>query len=88
MEDQPQTCIVIKDEPDSTPTTTTSTSLTVSLKSILTEVAHADAAANQLCRRMRPLLDQNGIATFKKHHAVHVLATDAQRVKELGETLV
>lgn len=60
---------------------------TVSLKSILTEVVHSDAA-NQLCRRVRPLLDQMGIVTFKKHQAIHVLRADAQRVKELGAGLV
>ena len=39
--------------------------------------------SNQLCRRMRP--EQHGIATFNKHHAVHELAVDEHRVKELGE---
>ncbi len=62
-------------------------SATVSLKSVLTEVVHSDAA-NQLCRRVRPLLDQLGITTFKKHQAIHILRADAQRVKELGAGLV
>ena len=61
---------------------------TVSLKSILTDVVHADAAANQLCRRVRPLLEQQGIVTFKKHQAVHVLRADAERVRDICESLV
>jgi hypothetical protein len=62
-------------------------SVTVSLKSVLTEVVHADAA-NQLCRRVRPLLEQLGITTFKKHQAIHILKADAQRVKDLGAGLM
>lgn len=61
--------------------------VTVSLKSILTEVVQADAAANQLCRKVRPLLEQNGIVTFKKHQAIHVLRADAQKVKDLATSL-
>ena len=62
---------------------------TVSLKSILTDVVQAaDAAANQLCRRVRPLLERHGIVTFKKHQAVHVLRVDVEKVRELCESLV
>ena len=61
--------------------------VTVSLKSVLTEVVPPDVA-NQLCRRVRPLLDQIGIVTFKKHQAIHVLKADAQRVKDLGAGLM
>ena len=61
--------------------------VTVSLKSVLAEVVHSDAA-NQLCRRVRPFLDQRGIVTFKKHHALHILKADAERVKELGAGLM
>ncbi len=67
---------------------TTPSGATVSLKSILAEVVQADAAANQLCRRVRPLLERHGIVTFKKHQAVHVLRADAERVKDLGAGLV
>jgi len=80
-------CVVVKDE-EAVPAIVLPNGPTVSLKSVLTEVVRADAAANQLCRRVRPLLEQQGIATFKKHHAVHVLRTDAERVKELGARLV
>ena len=73
--------ITVKDEPKEPP------AVTVSLKSVLTEVVHSDAA-NQLCRRVRPFLDQMGIVTFKKHHALHILKADAQRVKELGAGLM
>ena len=63
--------------------------LTVSLKSVLADVLmDSDAAINSLCRRVRPLLEQHGIATFKKHQAVHVLRADAQRVRDLGLGLV
>lgn len=56
---------------------------TISLKSILAEVAQTDAV-NQLCRCVRPLLEKEGIATFKKHQAIHVLRDDVQRVRDLG----
>jgi len=63
--------------------------LTVSLKSVLTDIAmDSDAAINSLCRRVRPLLEQHGITTFKKHQAVHVLRADAQRVRDLGAGLI
>jgi hypothetical protein len=61
--------------------------VTVSLKSVLTDVVHSDAI-NQLCRRVRPMLEQHGIPTFKKHQAVHVLRVDAQRVRDLGSGLM
>ena len=61
--------------------------VTVSLKSILTEVVNSDAV-NQLCRRVRPVLERHGIVTFKKHQAIHVLRTDAQRIKDLGVGLI
>ena len=60
-----------------------SSSVTVSLKQVLTDVVHSDAI-NQLCRRVRPMLEQHGIVTFKKHQAIHVLKADAQRVRDLG----
>jgi hypothetical protein len=62
--------------------------LTVSLKSVLADVIDSDTAVNSLCRRVRPMLEQHGIATFKKHQAVHVLRADAQRVRDLGLGLI
>ena len=56
---------------------------TVSLKSVLSDLAH-DSAVNQLCRRVRPVLEQYGISTFRKHQAIHVLKGDAQRVRQMG----
>jgi len=82
--------IWIKDETPTAPTdgeASATGGVTVSLKSILTEVVQADAAANQLCRKVRPLLEQNGIVTFKKHQAIHVLRADAQKVKDLATSL-
>ena len=64
-----------------------SSSITISLKSVLTDVVHSDAI-NQLCRRVRPMLEQNGIVTFKKHQAIHILKADAQRVRDLGAGLM
>jgi len=61
-------------------------SSTVSLKSILVDYIHPDAV-NQLCRRVRPLLEQNGIFTSKKHQALHVLQSDVQRVRDLSAGL-
>jgi hypothetical protein len=61
-------------------------SSTVSLKSILVDYIHPDAV-NQLCRRVRPLLEQNGIFTCKKHQALHVLQSDVQRVRDLSAGL-
>jgi hypothetical protein len=58
--------------------------VTVSLKSVLTDIVDSDTAINTLCRRVRPMLDHHGIATFKKHQAVHVLRADAPRIRELG----
>ena len=69
------------------PTNPPQSTTTVSLKSVLTEVVQSQAI-NQLCRRVRPLLEQNGIVTFKKHQAIHVLQADAQRVRDLGMGLV
>lgn len=60
---------------------------TVSLKSVLTDVVQSDAI-NQLCRRVRPMLEPLGIPTYKKHQAVHILAADAQRVRDLGAGLI
>jgi hypothetical protein len=34
------------------------------------------------------MLEQHGIATFKKHQAVHVLRADSQRVRDLGLGLI
>jgi len=65
-----------------------SNNVTVSLKSVLNDILHSEAAINSLCRRVRPMLEQHGIPTFKKHQAVHVLRVDAQRVRELGAGLV
>jgi hypothetical protein len=62
--------------------------LTVSLKSVLADVIDSDTAVNSLCRRVRPMLEQHGIATFKKHQAVHVLRVDTQRVRGLGLGLI
>ena len=69
------------------PTNPPQSTTTVSLKSVLTEVVQSQAI-NQQCRRVRPLLEQNGIVTFKKHQAIHVLQADAQRVRDLGMGLV
>ena len=62
--------------------------ITVSLKSVLNDIIDSDAAINSLCRRVRPMLEQHGIPTFKKHQAVHVLRADAQRVRDLGSGLI
>ena len=62
--------------------------VTVSLKSVLSDIINSDTAINSLCRRVRPLLDQQGILTFKKHQAVHVLRVDANRIRELGTGLI
>jgi hypothetical protein len=67
-------------------------SRTVSLKSVLADVApdlpEREATLNALCRRVRPLLERRGITTFKKHQTVHVLRSDAQRVLDLSAGLV
>lgn len=60
---------------------------TVSLKSILVESIQPNAV-NQLCRKIRPLLEQNGIFTCKKHQALHVLQSDVQRVRDLSAGLI
>lgn len=62
--------------------------VTVSLKSVLNDIIQSDTVINSLCRRVRPVLEQHGIPTFKKHQAVHVLRVDAQRVRDLGSGLV
>jgi hypothetical protein len=59
---------------------------TVSLKSVLSELAQ-DSAVNQLCRRVRPVLEQLGVITFRKHQAIHVLRADAHRVREIGASV-
>ena len=59
---------------------------TVSLKSILVDSIQPDAV-NQLCRKIRPLLERHGIFTCKKHQAVHVLQCDVQRVRDLSAGL-
>ena len=60
---------------------------TVSLKSVLMNALHPEEV-NAFCRRVRPLLDRHGIATFKKHQAVHVLQSDTQRVLDLSAGLM
>ena len=60
---------------------------TVSLKSILADAARSEGV-NQLCRRVKPVLDASGVVTLKKHNAVHVLRADAQRVLDLALGLI
>ena len=60
---------------------------TVSLKSVLSDLAQ-DNAVNQLCRRVRPVLEQYGISVFRKHQAIHVLKADAPRVRQMGVGLL
>lgn len=55
---------------------------------MLIELVEQDAAANRLCRRVRPLLEQAGIATFKKHQATHVLRENAGLVKSIAQSVV
>jgi hypothetical protein len=59
---------------------------TVSLKSVLSDFAQ-DTAVNQLCRRVKPVLEQLGVHTFRKHQAIHVLRSDAPRVREIGASV-
>ena len=56
----------------------------VSLKSILTPLIATDSSVTQLCRRVRPVLERKGFATFKRHKSVHVRRSDADRVLEVG----
>ena len=69
------------------PPSPTPSSPTVSLKSVLVDALHPEAV-NTLCRKVRPLLERNGITTFKKHQAVHVLRADAQRVLDVSAGLM
>ena len=56
----------------------------VSLKSILTPLIATDASVAQLCRRVRPVLERQGMPVFKRRKAVHVRRGDADRVLEVG----
>ena len=60
---------------------------TVSLKSVLSDLAQ-DSAVNQLCRRVRPMLEQVGVNIFRKHQAIHILKSDAHRVRQMGMGLL
>ena len=59
-------------------------SVTVSLKSVLLDLVHEDGKANQLCRRVKPMLEQAGIHTFRKHQATYVLKNDVGRIRDLA----
>ena len=61
---------------------------TISLKSVLLAEADHHDAINRLCRRVKPLLDESGIVTFKKHNALHVLKTDADRVRRVAANIM
>lgn len=56
----------------------------VSLKSILLPLITADASVTQLCRRVRPALERQGVPTFKRQKVVHVLRSQTDRVLEVG----
>ena len=56
----------------------------VSLKSILLPLATSDISVTRLCRMVRPLLERHGVATFKRHKVVHVLRSQAVRVRDVG----
>ncbi len=57
----------------------------VSLKSILAPLAATDSHVAQFCRRVRPLLERQGIRTFKRKKAVHVLQSDVDKVVRVGK---
>ena len=72
--------VAIKVEPtDQRPT------VTVSLKSVLLDLVHEDGQANQLCRRVKPMLEPAGIHTFRKHQATYVLKNDVGRIRDLAQ---
>ena len=56
----------------------------VSLKSILTPLIATDSSVAQLCRRVRPVLERQGMPVFKRRKAVHVRRGDADRALEVG----
>ncbi len=56
----------------------------MSLKSIHTPLIATDASVAQLCHRVRPVVEHQGVATFKLPKAVHERRGDADRMLEVG----
>jgi hypothetical protein len=56
----------------------------VSLKNLLTPLITTESSVAQLCRRVRPVLERQGVPTFKRQKVVHVLRSQADRVLEVG----
>jgi hypothetical protein len=57
----------------------------VSLKHILTPLITTESSVAQLCRRVRPVLERQGVPTFKRQKVIHVLKSQADRVLEVGK---
>jgi hypothetical protein len=57
----------------------------VSLETVLAPLIAADSSVAQLCRRVRPVLEREGVRVFKRQKAVHVRSGDVEKVLALGK---
>ena len=60
----------------------------VSLKTVLAPLIATERSVAQLCRRVRPVLERQGVPTFKRRKVIHVLQSQADRVLEVGRGVV
>ncbi len=56
----------------------------VSLRSILVQLLTPGASIAQLCRRVRPVLEREGVELCKRRKTIHVWSGDAERVLAIG----
>ena len=56
----------------------------VDLKSILAQLIVPDSSVAQLCRRVRPVLENKGVRVFKRRKVLHVMREDVDKVLEVG----
>jgi hypothetical protein len=56
----------------------------VSLRSILVQLLPPGASIAQLCRRVRPVLEREGVELCKRRKTIHVWSGDAEKVLAIG----
>ena len=56
----------------------------VSLRSILAPLLASGASIAQLCRRVRPALEREGVELCKRRKTIHVRRGDAEKVLAIG----
>ncbi len=75
----------VSEDEGSFPLPASSSSGLVSLETVLAPLIAADSSVAQLCRRVRPVLEREGVRVFKRQKAVHVRSGDVEKVLALGK---